>query len=346
MRRYFSAAILILFVTIRAFAQTPPELYGIWRGDDRCIFFGDDGNISVILKEYSGWYYDRAAESAETAKTIPRTVNAATSPEAQHVTARYTRLQDGVSAWEIFVTYGKKSVAVIPAAVIDEKLYLNFLLCCSDTEKMTEAQTSGNNNGTTEAETADAGALYWQGVNYADSIRIHERNAVENINAWYETGNTLYKLRFWQTDMDYDDSAKASFSDGSHVFSVKKHIQSAGQTYTAASGRGKIIRNVEKYGSFPFAVTIYADADGNKRLCAIGSAYLEKVTTTNAKDELIKIVTEANARKKPAPPPLFEKKELDWHWDLINELEKDNALIQKVRKRQKTFGPRGKETEQ
>ena len=146
--------------------------------------------------------------------------------------------------------------------------------------------------------------------------------------------------------MDYDDSAKASFSDGSHVFSVKKHIQSAGQTYTAASGRGKIIRNVEKYGSFPFAVTIYADADGNKRLCAIGSAYLEKVTTTNAKDELIKIVTEANARKKPAPPPLFEKKELDWHWDLINELEKDNALIQKVRKRQKTFGLRGKETEQ
>ena len=34
---------------------------------------------------------------------------------------------------------------------------------------------------------------------------------------------------------------------------------------------------------------------------------------------------------------------LDWHWDLIDMLEKDNQLIQQVRARQKEFGPRGKE---
>jgi len=55
---YFSVVILIVLAAIRAFAQTPPELYGIWRGNDCCIFFGDDliavddgeGDIWVLLE--------------------------------------------------------------------------------------------------------------------------------------------------------------------------------------------------------------------------------------------------------------------------------------------------------
>ena len=37
---------------------------------------------------------------------------------------------------------------------------------------------------------------------------------------------------------------------------------------------------------------------------------------------------------------------LDWHWDLINNLEKNNKQIQAVRQRQQKFGPRGKEVEE
>ena len=343
MRRYFSVVILIVLAAIRAFAQTPPELYGIWRGNDRCIFFGDDGNISVILKEYYGWYYDRVAEPVETTKNAPRMVNGATSPEAQRITSRYKRLQDGVNAWELSITYGKKTASVIPVAIIDEKLYLNFLLRHSNTKKRASVQSGRNNNG--RAESGETETIYWQGVNYADSIRIHERNPVENITGWYESGNALYKLRFWLTDMEYDSNAEAAFSDGENIFTVKKHIQSAGKTYTAAAGRGKIIRNVEKYDAFPFTARITSDENGSKQLCAIENAYLEKVQSANAKTELIQIVKEANTRKKPVPSLLFEKKELDWHWDLINELEKDNALLQKVRKRQKAFGTRGNERE-
>ncbi|MGP1459603.1 MAG: hypothetical protein ACTTKL_09885 [Treponema sp.] len=345
MKRYCFAVAASLFMAITAKAQTPPELYGIWRGDDRCIFFGNEGKISIILKEYYGWYYDRAAEP-ET-ETEPRRLNAATSPEAQRITANYTKLQNDLNVWEIALTYGKKSVSIIPVAVVDKKLYLNFLL------RRDVVEDGDKESARAFAETIDNGKLqksnntnvYWQGVNFADSIRMHERNNIENLTSWYETKNALYKLRFWQTDMEYDGNLEASFTDEKNIFTVKKQIQSAGQTYTAASGRGKIIRNVEKYADFPFPTAVYRDADGNKRLYAIGKAYLEKVSSADAKNELMQIVKEANARRKPAPPPLFEKKELDWHWDLINELEKDNVIIQKVRKRQKAFGPRGKETE-
>ena len=52
------------------------------------------------------------------------------------------------------------------------------------------------------------------------------------------------------------------------------------------------------------------------------------------------MVKEANARRKPDADPLFPENNLDWHWDLIDLLEKDNTIIQQVRARQKEFGPR------
>lgn len=54
----------------------------------------------------------------------------------------------------------------------------------------------------------------------------------------------------------------------------------------------------------------------------------------------MEIVRQANSRRKPDPPPLFPEKELDWHWELINQLEKGNKTIEEVRERQRNFGPR------
>ena len=249
MKRYFSIVFLFLLISVNVNTQTPTELYGIWKGDDRYIFFGTEGKVSVILKEYYGWYYDRAAEPEEDADTEHRNVNAASSPEAQHITAEYSRLQDDLNAWEISISYDKKNISIIPAAVLDGKLYLNFLIRTKDDLDKIKMQT----DSVPGSENSKAENIYWQGINSADSIRIFERENKENINSWYITENAVYKLRFWQTDMDYDEYAAASFTDGDNVFTLKKHIKSAGQTYTSASGRGKIIRNVEKYRSLPFS---------------------------------------------------------------------------------------------
>jgi hypothetical protein len=72
--------------------------------------------------------------------------------------------------------------------------------------------------------------------------------------------------------------------------------------------------------------------------------YLKQLAGRDTFEELIKIVKEANSKRKPDPPALFPPSDLDWHWDLLEMLEKDNKLIQEVRARQEAFGPRGKDS--
>ncbi len=73
--------------------------------------------------------------------------------------------------------------------------------------------------------------------------------------------------------------------------------------------------------------------------------YLKKLVDKDSFEDLIKIIKTQNSKRKPEPPALFPPSDLDWHWDLIDMLEKDNQLIQAVRERQKQFGPRGKDLE-
>ena len=68
--------------------------------------------------------------------------------------------------------------------------------------------------------------------------------------------------------------------------------------------------------------------------------YLKRLADRSTFEDLMALVKAANARRKPDPPALFPESNLDWHWDLIDMLEKDNTLIQQVRARQKAFGTR------
>ena len=83
----------------------------------------------------------------------------------------------------------------------------------------------------------------------------------------------------------------------------------------------------------------------NGSVLLLGKPYLIKVEDKSSAEELLKIVEEANSLRKPDPPALFPPEELDWHWDLINQLEKGNSQIEQLRKRQKEFGPRAQDIE-
>ncbi len=305
--------ILSLFC-IAAAAQTPPELYGIWGGRDRYVFFGNDGNIAVLLKAYYGWYYDRAAEPEDFAEDEARTINAATTQTPQRLTATYTQLEKELPSWEVEIAYGHAEVARIPVAVFDGKLYLNFFIRGGGGTEPTNPATEEH---AAELETNS----YWYGVNAADAIRIFARTGNEEVAAWYIGEDAAYKLRFWRTDMAYDESATASYRADGAALSVKKHIRSAAETYTAVSGRGKKIRNVQKYPALPFDAAIYTDAAGRTRIAAQLPAYLEKVSS-ESKPELLRIVKEANARRAPVPPsPFPSRKDADWELSLLQNLE-------------------------
>lgn len=346
---------------------TPALLEGIWQGTDRYVFFiappeqraaeavlsGDDtivhplepsaqsrmaaeiqpSDIAVILKTYYGWFYDRAAEPASYKKDTERSVCTATAPDAEKITITYEPLQDrkeqgSSGVWELVIRYGakKRDVTRIPVAVIGNGLYLDFII----RGKTGDTRTSSDGN-----------KLYgfWQGVSGQQGIRISPMPMKENLYSYYIVDDAVYRLRYWLTTMEYTD-AFAVFTDGDASFHAQKHIVSDANIFTCVTGRSLQIRNVEKISSQFKDYTL----DDTGTICAFGKPYLTKMTGKGSETQLMEIVAEANRRRKPDPPPLFPQENLDWHWDLITLLEKDNTQVQGVRQRQREFAEQhGKE---
>lgn len=328
----------------RETVRFPALLEGIWTGGDRYVFFVPENtaekaavkptDIALILKTYYGWFYDRTAEPEDWASSPERFLCTATTKEAERLTVTAENLlnrpprydADGNAvpydsgAWELVVKYnGKKRYETrIPVAVIGNELYLDFVLRNSSPDAITA--------GGTELDG------YWQGVCRRESIRIAPYPRVSEIRSYYVSGGDMYALRFWETTMPYTDDL-ASFDDTGKTFSVAKHIVSNASVFTCVTGRSNRIRNTVKrpldFGDYKL--------DETGAICAFGKPYMTKVVGKDSAPELMHIVAEANSRRKDPPPPLFPPSDLNWHWDLIALLEKDNALVQEVRLRQRAF---------
>ena len=115
-------------------------------------------------------------------------------------------------------------------------------------------------------------------------------------------------------------------------------MRSCNTNYSCVSGRSKKVRNAVK--PFEYKEENFIFNDNGSVFTKNEEPYLKRLIGRDTFEELIKIVKEANALRKTDPPALFPPSDLDWHWDLIDLLEKDNKLIQEVRARQKAFGPR------
>ena len=153
----------------------------------------------------------------------------------------------------------------------------------------------------------------------------------------------MYDIRYWLSDIEERDERDMAvdFIYGEDKYTVPKYLFAANNQYSCVNGRSKKIRNAQNYTLFNEADYCY---NNTKTIMAKNdSCYLRKLADKDDFEALMKIVQAANSRRKPDPPPLFPPSNLDWHWDLIDLLEKDNEQIQKVRERQRQFGPRGKD---
>lgn len=290
-------ALFLLFFCGAGLAEVPSELFGVWQGDDRILFFDENGDFSAILQLYYGWYYDVASDKNAGNDFYGRNRNAATSRSAQTVLVNFEKNNEVQNCYEMTLDFGKGSTSKIPVALIDNCLYLDFLICTSNLYGF-----AGGVNGALETASLEQNAKaensdifgFWQGVNSAENIRIAERKNRENIFSWYIANDRVYRIRFWKTAMEYSENAEAIFTDGESVFSVKKHIFSGGQNYTCTNGRGTRIRNIDKFSSFPFDFVL----SGDRKIIAFKTRYFTKMDASSRED-VIKIVEEANSRRKP-----------------------------------------------
>ena len=275
----------------------PKLLSGYWENNKRIISFEHTESAHIVLKLFYGWYYDSTAESfLENAKEL-RPRNAATSPQPEVLQISFEELipeTETSGAWNIVIYYSdiKKSLS-IPVAVFNKKLYLDFyLLKTEDTYRVFEKASN------------------------VQEITVNLPLVDKEVYSYLDTGNTLYKIRYWETDMDFDKESKAFIQEGNTLYQVQKHLKIGDNIYTCVSGRGVKIRNIEK---IPYTIDNFIFSS-DKRICVTEKPYVVAMDLETF--SIFDNINKANSRKAPPPSPVFPPSDLDFHYDTIEELRK------------------------
>ena len=138
----------------------------------------------------------------------------------------------------------------------------------------------------------------------------------KEIYSYLVTGSRMYKIRYWQTDMEYDGETHAILAgeDGNHE--VPKHLLVGDTVYTCVAGRRVEIRNIEE---IPYDISSFAASQDN-RILVKKDAYLTRMDIESS--EYYKLIAEANSRKAPPPSPPIPLGDLDFNYDKIEDLRK------------------------
>ena len=290
--------VVLLFALIcPVFSQKIPKvLQGIWEGKDRFVYFdnaADDENpeFVIILKEYYGWYYDRAAEPVDYAEKEPRTRNAATHKDPEVIPFTIKEIENITDAFQLSITYSKHYSNTTSFAIIDNRIYLNMY-----TKYATNLQNPDEQPGQ---------ATLWRGWQYSDGFIMNSQPVDENISLLIMLEDKFYDVRYWQTDMDYE-ATTVTFKYKDDVFQVPKHLYAEGTNYSSVNGRSKKIRNTQPAFQTSNQNIIY---NNDKTVLVLnGEPYLTKLTDKQTFEDLMQIIKEANARRKPDPEPIFPVK--------------------------------------
>ncbi len=312
------------------FAETlPSKLLGIWESKDRYVFFEqndqEEPQLVVILKTYYGWYLNRAAEPEDYSKKEARVRNTANARNAEHIYIKNLNLKETANSLygSLDLAYSGWQKNTIPFLLIDGSIYLSYF------EKDIPLEIDENKNWN-----------FYRGIAPSKGFMISPQSLPENITGYIIDGEKLYDVRYWKTDMDFSTDY-ISFVYKDDTYQIPKHLRSCETNYSCVSGRSKKVRNTVK--AFKYKADDYIFNDDASVFTKNEEPYLKELADKETFEELIKIVKDANSRRKPDPPALFPESDLDWHWDLIDLLESGNPIIQKVRERQRAFGPRGKD---
>ncbi len=338
-KKLFSILLISLLIT-SLFAETlPTKLFGIWESKDRYVFFEqndeDEPQLVVVLKEYYGWYYDRATEPASYNEKESRTRNIPTPRNAEHIYIQNidTKETENSLYGALDLKYSNWQKNTIPFFMLEDSIYLKYFV-------LDEREVSEENGSLMTSENQNVSYKFYRGIAPSKGFMISPQSLPKNITGLIIDGEKLYDVRYWQTDMDYSTDY-ITFEYKNDSYTIPKHLRSCETNYSCVSGRSKKVRNAVK--PFEYKSEDYIFNDNQKVFTKNEEPYLKRLANNSTFEDLMKLVKDANSRRKPDPPALFPENDLDWHWDLIDMLEKDNTIIQQVRARQKAFGPRGRD---
>ena len=291
------------------FEDVPALLQGVWQGSDRLLLFSGDGSpFSCVLRVFYGWYDDRAAEGEGFAQILSRDRNNTAAPRPENISIEFKTLVENSAktsgAYELKIKYpALKDFVYIPLAVVEGKIYLNFLIR-EDFEEETE-----ENSPKTET-------FFLKDFSAASGITISPPVIKKELLSYVADGQNVYPVRYWLSEMEENDS-RAELYDGEITFSIPKFLQVAGNLYTCTTGLASKIRNVKKTDAFPVDFV----TDEEKKIYAFGKEYLVYVPGSGNYEQILNAAQKNNQRRHPPSKPPFPITEPKFRWKEISDIE-------------------------
>lgn len=331
-----------------ASSDCPPLLSGIWSNSSRFVIFDTDyftdENVNIpqiVLRLYFTWYDDRAAESEKYSEKYKREINSDTAKsKAEELQIKFiplTQSDQKSGAWDILIKYpNRKETYHVPVAVIEDNLYLNFLI--SDTSFF---PTPDYVNEGQILELSDNINSFWRDWGLSKGILISPSVQKKELTCLYFSNEALYKIRYWPCTLDFDSNAKANLIDENINAELPKHLKLADTVYTCTLGRRTLIRNTKRetneakneflkkavYNETLLPQTKETENGSvnyfikTSTILCLSSPYLSRLADTRTMQE---IVESDNSRRVPDRKPLFPPHGiLDFDWSIIEDPPED-----------------------
>lgn len=346
--RYF-CVYLFLFAVFSLPCPAQP-LDGIWENSERFIEFtkmtGDntvDGNTSgslrIVLKTYYRFVYDDMG-------TYPMTAEQENTGNVYSLRIRYPGFKTPVTAgvWVhadgLFTSFYKK----VPynRSTVTQQSNLQ-----SGTN---EIKNNPQSESSSESTVLDG---FWVEQGFRDGILIYQQNAPAFFDAFFFNGTQYIRFRYWTGDFEYKEKQAGFTLDNGLQVTVPKFIRQYDAVYSCITDNGSRLKNYEKGiisinsidgvqhltltpqgggpGSYA-AGDVYPNQkypkiqnlplyyDETDEAFAFGTPFLTRSSISDLQAE----ITRHNSLKRPPPEPLFKADELDFYWERIKEIRKQN----------------------
>lgn len=334
--------ILFLLLSLPCPAQ---PLAGVWENSERFIEYTGkaDGTaedtLRIVLKTYYRFVYDDMGAYPVSA----------TQQNTEHIYSlqiRYPGFKTPIPAnvWVhgdgLFSSFYKK----IPHNLI------------ADTQQRLSSAVSEKPNANSQRIISPSAAVldgFWVEQGFRDGILIYQQAAPAFFDAFFFNGTQYIRFRYWTGDFEYQEKhAEFAFDDGLQV-SVPKFIRQYDTLYSCISDNGSKLKNYEKgtvllnsnNGAQQLTLTpqgggpgthakgdVYPNQkypkiqglpfyyDETDEAFAFGEPFLIRSSISDLQEE----IKRHNSLKRPPPEPLLKADELDFYWDRIKEIRKQN----------------------
>ncbi len=196
------------------------KLLGVWENGGRFIEFSEDDNVQnmkmrIVLKPYYRFVYD----------------------DASKINVEYSKIKNSKSQFYLRYKYAltRNSIA-LPVCVENNCFFTSFYKRVKYTE----------NNSEPDYETrVNPLEGFWIEQGTRDGILLYPNEMPESIDAYFFTGNSYIKFRYWRDDLVYSTKKAIVKGKSGKTYEFPKLLKRGRFIYSCITSNGRTLRNFE-----------------------------------------------------------------------------------------------------